>query len=128
MYNANRRNSRTSTGRSRGGQPGNKNNLQHGFYSKLYSVETARKLRESTIDGEIDIARIKAHALFLLTPLNGATEEITENERNLLSLLNTFIISINTLERTRMLARGHGGEIGQTILEAIRELNPYEEL
>lgn len=117
--------SKSTSGRKKGGQPGNQNALRHGFYSELFTIADSQRL-----DGELNILddqkalRIKAFRLFQLTPLK------TNNEKELRTFdrLIQVLISINTLERTRMLARGHGGEIGQTILEALRELNPDEEL
>ena len=68
--------------------------------------------------------RIKAFRLFQLTPL----ETIDEKELRTFDRFVNAIISINTLERTRLLSRGHGGQIGDDILTALREMNPYEDL
>ncbi len=117
--------SRSSTGRKRGGQPGNKNNLRHGFYSKLFTAEDSQRL-----DGEINILddlkamRIKAYRLFKLTTL----KKIDEKEIRAFYCLARALQFINTAERTLLLTRGHGGQIGQDILAALRELNPDEEL
>ncbi len=66
--------------------------------------------------------------LYLVQLLDLRSHSVSELELSIIDRINDYLITINTLERTRLLARGHGGEIGQTILEAIRELNPYEEL
>jgi hypothetical protein len=120
-----RKNSKNITGRKKGGQPGNKNALRHGFYSELFSTEDSHRLdKEFNLLDELKAMRVKAFHLFRLTPL----EKFNKRELITFDRFLNAIISINTLERTRLLARGHGGEIGQTILEALRELNPYEEL
>ena len=115
---------RKPTGRKRGGQPGNKNNLRHGFYSDLWTVKDDIRLEQSLIDDELALYRFKAHALAKLTPLRHPDDA----ELRIYDRLLTTGITINTLVRTRLLSRGHGGEIGMTILEAIRELDPYEDL
>jgi hypothetical protein len=35
---------------------------------------------------------------------------------------------INTIERTILLARGKGGDLGKTILDALQEMNPDQDL
>ena len=112
------------TTRKGGGQPGNKNALRHGFYSKLYKAGDESRLKESTIDDEQEIARLKAYALAALTPL----KHLSDIELFAIDRLNSLLITINTIERTKLLARGHGGDIGADILQALRELNPDEEL
>jgi hypothetical protein len=124
MPDAHGRTSKSTTGRRRGGQPGNKNGLRHGFYSRLWTIETDKELAGSLIEDEIALYRFKALALAILTPLKDPDEaELKRYDR----LIATGI-AINTLERTRLLARGHGGDIADEIWKAIMELNPYEEL
>lgn len=114
-----------ASGRRRGGQPGNKNALRHGFYSELFTTADSKRL-----DGETKILedqkamRIKAFRLFQLTPL----ETIEEKELKAFACFVRAIIAIDTLERTLLLARGHGGQIGDDILTALREMNPDEDL
>jgi len=124
MPNAHGRTSKSTTGRRRGGQPGNKNGLRHGFYSHLYTIEEEKELRDSSIEDEQSIARFKARRFAELTPLKNPTER----ELAIFDRFNAILITINTIERTRLLARGHGGEIEDEIWKAIMELNPYEEL
>jgi hypothetical protein len=118
------RSKRKPTGRKGGGQPGNKNALRHGFYADMWNIKTGKELAGSIIEDELSLARIKAHALAEETPLKDPDEaELRKYDR-----LIATLIAIGTLERIRLLAKGNGGEIGMTILEALRELNPYEEL
>ena len=117
---------RERTGRRRGGQLGNKNALRHGIYSKCFSAADGLKLKDSTIEGEQHLAR--KIVLYLVQLLDFQSHSISKLELSIIDRINQYLITINTLERTRLLARGHGGEIGQTILEALRELNPDEDL
>src|ERR1700690_1970623 len=117
---------RERTGRRRGGQPGNKNALRHGIYSKCFSAAEELEVKDSTIEGEQQLAR--KIVLYLARLLDFKSHTISELELSIIGHINDYLITINTLERTRLLARGHGGEIGQTIIEALRELNPYEDL
>lgn len=54
--------------RHRGGQPGNKNAVKHGFYARELTpaqMEALEEARQSTyLAGEMDILRIKINALF----------------------------------------------------------------
>ena len=81
------------SGRTRGGQPGNKNNLRHGFYSELFTAEDSQRL-----DGEINILddlkamRIKAYRLFKLTTL----KKIDEKEIRAFDCLARALQFINT--------------------------------
>lgn len=120
-----RKRKRKPASRKGGGQPGNKNALRHGFYAHLYTLKIGRELKDSCIEDELAIARYKARRLAELTPLK---DKPTECDLAIFDRFNAMLITVNTLERTRLLARGHGGEIGQTILDALRELNPDEEL
>ena len=115
---------RKPTGRKGGGQPGNKNALRHGFYSHLWTIKTGKELAASIIDDEIALFRFKARALADITKLKSPGED----ELKIYDRLIATGITINTLERTRLLARGHGGDIADEIWKAIMELNPHEEL
>jgi hypothetical protein len=119
------RTSKSTTGRRKGGQPGNKNALRHGFYAHLYTIKEGKELKECNIEDELAALRayVRGFSFFVPTKRKPSKEELSLFDR-----INNAIISINTMERTLLLARGHGGEIGQTILEALRELNPDEEL
>jgi uncharacterized protein YjcR len=122
------RTSKSTTGRRKGGQPGNKNALRHGFYSKLFTVEERALLDKDTasdhILATIKAMQVKALRLFKLTPLNQIDEEQLKTFDRFIQAMHY----INTAERTLLLARGHGGQIGDDILTALREMNPYEDL
>jgi hypothetical protein len=120
--------SKNVMGRRRGGQPGNKNNLRHGFYSQCFTVEERALLtKDEAADrllGSIKAMQIKALRLFKLTPLN----QISNEELKTFDRFVAALYFLNTAERTLLLARGHGGQIGDDILTALREMNPYEDL
>ena len=124
MAEENYKSSRSKSGRKRGGQPGNKNGLRHGFYSTLYSLKRAKELKECTVDDELAILRVKTYELARLTPLKSPGDEERKNYDRFIN----SIITINNIERTLLLARGHGGEEAKEIWKAIMELNPDEDL
>ena len=117
---------RERIGRRRGGQPGNKNALRHGIYSKCFSAADELKFKDSTIEGEQQLAR--KVVLYLVQLLDFQSHSISKLELSIIDRINNYLITINTLERTRLLARGHGGDIADEIWKAIMELNPHEEL
>jgi hypothetical protein len=117
--------SKSTTVRRKGGQPHNKNALRHGFYSELFTVADSERLdQEIKILDDQKAMRIKAFRLFQLTPLETIDDEQLKTFDRLIQAMHY----INTAERTLLLARGHGGQIGDDILTALREMNPYEDL
>jgi uncharacterized protein YjcR len=116
-----------TTKRKPGAQKRNKNALKHGFYSELLTVkEQARfnKLKDIDLDDEIKLLRAIVYKLRENISLN----DLSEDELKALNTLANIIQVINTTTRTKLLARGGGGEIAQTIMEAIMSLDPYKEL
>ena len=114
------------TGRRRGGQPGNKNALRHGIYSKCFSAAEELKFKDSTIEGELQLAR--KIVLYLVQLIDFQNHSISKLELSIVDRINQYLITINTIERTRLLARGHGGEEADEIWKALMELNPDEDL
>lgn len=111
----------------RGGQPGNKNNLKHGFYSELLTkTEVARlnKIKDIDLDDETKLLRSIAYKIRESLSLT----ELSEEELKAVNTIANLIQVINTTQRTKLLARGGGGEIAQTIMEAIMSIDPYKEL
>jgi len=56
--------------RKRGGQPGNKNALTHGFYSKTFAPAEDRdidEIKQISLDSEIDMLRVSIRRIFDLT-------------------------------------------------------------
>jgi hypothetical protein len=100
---------RKASGRRRGGQPGNKNALRHGFYSHLYTIKEGKELKECDIFSELAMFRtyIRGWTHFIPVDRKPTKEELTIMDR-----INALVISINTMERTLLLARGHAGRNG----------------
>ncbi len=113
------------TGRTSGAQLGNKNAQKHGFYSDLYSLEEKKRLCQvSKIEDEQKLLRtmafrIAGHLHF---------ESLNPEELNGMFHLMLAVQHINTIERTILLARGKGGELGKTILEALKDMDPDKDL
>lgn len=111
----------------KGAQKGNKNALKHGFYSELLTAkEIARlnKIKDIDLDDEIKLLRSIVYKLREKMDMNA----VTEDELKRLNTLANIVQVINTTTRTKLLARGGGGEIAQTIMEAIMSLDPYKKL
>lgn len=130
-----KRKPRTKTSqRKPGGQPGNKNAEKHGFYSRQYSAEEASRLQgtdRASLDDEIDLMRVCMDRLAWELDLDAAYlpnkdgGQSNLRDDHYLKQINTMSLisqSIATLIRTQHLTRGKGGQVEQTILEALAEL------
>jgi hypothetical protein len=113
---------RHQPGRRRGGQPGNKNALRHGIYSICFSAAEELKLKDSSIEDEQQLAR--KMVLYLVQLLDFQNHSISKLELSIVDRINQYLITINTIERTRLLAKGKGGELGQTIWGALMGRDP----
>lgn len=112
--------------KTRGGQKGNKNALRHGFYAELYTAEDLKRNKAGiNIEDEQQILRSKAYRLAKKISFNG---EIDDKELKAMNTLVLIIQEINTIERTKILAKGHGGDIATSIMDAIMQMNPYKDL
>ena len=112
--------------KKRGGQAGNKNALKHGYYSELFSTLDIRRAKTgNNIEDEQALLRSKAFRLAKRIHFDG---ELDETELKAMNTLSLIIQQINTIERTKLLAKGHGGDIATTILEAIQALDPWTDL
>jgi hypothetical protein len=87
-------------------------------------TDAEKKLLQSkfNVEDELKLLRVKALRLAKLTPLNS----IAEQELMTLDRLYKAMQEMNTIERTKLLALGHGGELGKTILDALDEMDPYD--
>ena len=118
--------------RKRGGQQGNKNALKHGFYSKSYKPDEAKRLDDSDpmdLYSEISLLRVMADRLQAeisfdprtLSDSNGNTIQDDHYLRQL-NTLSAMTTSLATLVRTQYLTRGKGGDLQSSILTALEEL------
>lgn len=111
MTNPNQNNSRR-----RGAQPGNRNALKHGYYSRLFkSVELGAlsKIPAADLSPEIDLVRLSVSRF--LEALNSAPESVDVETR--LSILRAIILSadsINSLVRTQAILSLAGGAADET--------------
>lgn len=120
--------------RRQGGQPGNKNAEKHGFYSKQFTAEQQERLKDSdrtSLESEIDLLRVCMDRLYRqldLEPVylpNKDGGQSQQRDDHYLKQLNTLALmnqSLSTTIRTQYLTRGKGGQVEQTILEALAEL------
>jgi len=120
------------TGRKHGAQPGNKNALRHGFYSKDWSADQKNRLdKQEAIDVLAEIALLRVCIDNLQKELDFAEISHTDKENNTtrddhyLRQLNTLGImtqSLSTLTRTHYLIRGKSGDVSDSILRALEEI------
>ena len=126
-------NSQKNTKRKRGAPKGNKNNLQHGFYSKLFSADENTRL--DTVDTkelESEISLLKVMIDRLTKQLDTESDYwLTDNLGNKrrddhyiaqLNTLSHMTTSLATLKRTQYLIQGRAGKITDAIEEAMEEL------
>jgi hypothetical protein len=118
--------------RKRGGQPGNKNALSHGFYSKYFKPEETKRLydQETTdLSAEINLLRVSIDRLanqISYDPIKRTDSNGTSfRDSHYLNQLNTLALmaqSISTLVRTIHLIKGRSGTVHDSILQALEEL------
>jgi hypothetical protein len=111
--------------KKRGGQTKNKNAQKHGFYSELYTQADLKRAVGATVEDEQLAARTVIFKL--LSDLQGK-RAFDEIDLKKVDIMLRAMITVNTIERTTILAKGHGGDIATTIMDAIMSLNPFEEL
>jgi hypothetical protein len=108
--------------RKRGAQPGNKNALTHGFYSKTFAPAEDRDIdaiRQISLDSEIDMLRVSIRRIFELTagvsdPLQ-AVRYVHVLTRAVTSL-DHLVIRQHALHNTRT-------DLDDSLREALDELN-----
>jgi hypothetical protein len=106
---------------------GNKNALKHGFYSELLTRDEQTRLSKiKDIDLEDEIKMLRSVVFGIRK--NISLTNPSEDDLKTLNTLANIVQVINTTYRTKLLARGGGGEIATTIMEAILSLDPYKEL
>jgi hypothetical protein len=125
---------KTNAKKKPGAQPGNKNAEKHGFYSKRFTQDENKRLESSdraSLESEIDLIRVCMDRLYeqldldaiYLTNKDGGQSPIRDDhylkQLNTLALMNQ---SLATIIRTQYLTHGKGGEIQNTIMQALAEL------
>jgi len=109
--------------KKRGGQPGNKNALKHGFYTAYFRPAEKRdfgKGDDGTVQSEINLARSIARRLArgVLHKLDDLSEEDIPTARLLLDATKT----VATLKRTQAILTNGLSDVEEAILQAIMEL------
>jgi hypothetical protein len=124
---------RPKSKRKQGAQPGNKNNLRHGFYSKQFTPDENKRLigqkDDITVIAEIDLIRVCLDRLN--QEISFAEVSYMDNNGNQLrndhylqqlNTLSAMTQSLSTLIRTHYLTHGKSGDIQSSILTALEEL------
>lgn len=112
---------RTSTGKKPGAPPGNKNAEKHGFYSKRFTPDEAKRLEgrdRYSLDDELDLLMVYMDRISAIVKL----EKIGDDDLKALNTLALMAQAKSTLIRTHYLTKGKGGVIEQGILEALEEI------
>lgn len=127
-----KRKPKAKSARKRGAQPGNKNNLRHGFYSKSFKADELKRIRASAlidVTDEIELNRIMMGRLQNEISFDEVsyTDDKGNQLRNdhYLRQLNTLAAMTtaqSTLVRTQFLLKGRSGDIQSSILAALEEL------
>lgn len=117
----------------KGGQPGNKNALKHGFYQDHYTADEKKRLAaqadELDILSEINLIRVQIDRLTEQVSF----EEVTRTDNNgadyrdghylqQLNTLSAMTTALTTMIRTHYLTHGKSGDIQSSILTALEEL------
>jgi len=116
----------------RGGQPGNKNALKHGFYSKGFTADEISRLDSADaldVTAEVHlnrvmIDRLQAEISFDAEMMTDSNTNQIRNDHYLrqLNTLAAMTAAQATLVRTQYLIKGKAGDVQSSILAALEEL------
>jgi len=99
--------------------------LRHGFYAGLFTAPEQKLLDQPILlEDEEKLLRVRILRLARRITLDMDLKD----ELGSVGALARMIQMMATLERIRVLLRGKDGEAGNAILEALSELDPYDEL
>ena len=116
---------RKKSSRKPGAQPGNKNAISHGFYQHILTPQ------EQTLqDEDIDFLSEQKYNRALIRRVGRHLKFDSLDPAQLIAwgLTIKSFLALCSLERIRILKFGQGGELGRTILETLKEMNPDEDL
>jgi uncharacterized protein YjcR len=111
----------TTSAKKRGGQPGNKNALKHGFYSEGFKpdeVDDLSALEGVDLSDEIKMLRVIMRRMFEQI---GAEKSITD-WAEALNALGAASTRLAGLLRTQKLIAGSGSEVTDALSQALREV------
>ena len=109
--------------RKRGGQPGNKNALKHGFYRAYFRTAEKRDFNQDgyeDLNSEINLARAMARRL--TKSILPKMDSLTEEDIPIANLLLRTTVTIGTLKRTQAILTHGLSDVEEAILQAIMEL------
>jgi hypothetical protein len=114
-----------ATERNRGGQPGNRNALKHGFYSAVFKAHERRMLEHiplTDLSAEIDLIRVTNHRF--LQALKASKGDLDlQTQLTALRAVNLSAHSIATLLRAHALTAA----LDEETAEALRNLPPLDD-
>lgn len=108
--------------RKRGGQPGNKNALTHGFYSKTFAPAEDRdidEIKQISLDSEIDMLRVSIRRIFDLTA--SVTDPL--QAVRYVHVLTRAVTSLDHLVVRQHALHNTQTDIDESLREALDELN-----
>jgi len=110
--------------RKRGGQPGNRNALKHGFYSGKYKAIEDSELQtvlNQGLEDEISLLRVVMRRVFEYA---GQSEKpAAEVWVSTLSALGVAATRLAGLLKAQKVIGGDGNEIAKTLAQALAEVN-----
>lgn len=113
-----------TTGRSRGGQPGNTNALKHGFYTQRFREMELDDLKDLqvTIEDDIALLRVFLNRFITMTGDFDLQEEPSIDDAvAVLNVVGATTVKIATLIRTQAaISGGNNPEILIAIAEALK--------
>jgi len=110
--------------RKRGGQPGNRNALKHGFYSGRYREIEDSELQtvlSQGLEDEIGLLRVVMRRVFEYA--NKTEKPEAESWISTLSALGVASTRLAGLLKTQKILGGDGNEIAKTLAQALAEVN-----
>lgn len=107
--------------RKRGGQPGNRNALKHGFYSKVYAIgeiDDLETMLKEGLEDEIAMLRVMTRRLVELANGNKSIESAIAN----LNTLGAAATRLGGLLKTQKILYGNDSSVSSALSEAISEV------
>lgn len=107
--------------RKRGGQPGNRNALKHGFYSKGYAIgeiDDLDAMLKEGLEDEIVMLRVMTRRLVELADGNKSIESAIAN----LNTLGAAATRLGGLLKTQKILYGDDSSVSSALSEAISEV------
>lgn len=114
----------TTSVRSRGGQPGNRNALRHGYYSGDFGASELKDMASvvaGDLTGEIALVRVLIRRIFHHVNTSGSLMEFDQH-LSALGALSDAASRLGTLVRIQRLLGQDDDEIASALADAIKEV------